>query len=152
MKRFWSKVKKTSHCWHWQGGKFKHGYGAFWFNGKNVKAHRFSWEQFNGRIPKGTGYHGICVCHACDNPSCVNPKHLFLGTNQDNRIDCVKKNRHNVAKGMGHYGTFFKNRDIKHIRSLYEKGSDTQQNIADKYGVSRSLISMIVNRVVWKHI
>ena len=91
MERFWNKVMKiveTDECWEWIAFKNKDGYGLFGYNGKNQKAHRVSWQLHNGPIPDG-----LCVLHKCDNPSCVNPNHLFLGTNADNIKDRVNKNR-----------------------------------------------------------
>lgn len=89
--RFWARVKKTSTCWLWTGAKIPDGYGSIWVEGKPTAAHRISWEIHHGKIPNG-----MCVLHDCpggDNPACVNPKHLFLGTKQDNAIDREKKGR-----------------------------------------------------------
>ena len=91
MTRFWSKVQKTDGCWLWTGsrnrtwayGRFRSGPGR-----RSVLAHRFAWELVHGPIPGG-----LFVCHHCDNPSCVNPEHLFLGTHTDNMRDMVNKGR-----------------------------------------------------------
>lgn len=94
MKRFWNKVKKTDYCWLWTAYTNSDGYGQFWFRGTMGKAHRFSWILHNGEIPKG-----VCVLHIeCDNPPCVNPDHLELGTDADNMQDCLKKGRHGNTK------------------------------------------------------
>jgi hypothetical protein len=85
-------------CWQWIGSVNKQGYGLTYLFGKFYIAHRASWRLFNGEIPRGNGYHGTCVLHRCDNPSCVNPKHLFLGTLKDNNQDMIKKNRHTGLK------------------------------------------------------
>jgi hypothetical protein len=90
-KRFWKFVAPMTDdrgCWEWAGA-LVNGYGSF----DHKKAHRVSWEMHFGPIPKSTGAHGTCVLHRCDNPSCVNPRHLFLGSNRDNAIDRERKGR-----------------------------------------------------------
>lgn len=88
--RFWKNVHKTeSGCWVWCGPQGHNGYGMFWNDGRSVRAHRLSLEMSTGkRIPTG-----MLVLHKCDNPPCVNPDHLFLGTHHDNAIDAVNKGR-----------------------------------------------------------
>jgi hypothetical protein len=95
MNRFWNKVNipSLSDCWEWQGSKNKHGYGHFKYKRKTHRAHRISWTLIKGEIPEG-----MCVLHRCDNRLCVNPFHLFLGTNQDNMDDKMKKNRHHSSQ------------------------------------------------------
>lgn len=92
--RFWKKVHKTSSCWLWTGSVDKGGYGRIWSIQSNtrLRTHRYSWELHNGPIPEGAQ-----VLHNCpdgDNPACVNPNHLFLGSNNDNVADMMKKGRH----------------------------------------------------------
>lgn len=92
MKReeFWSRVTKSEGCWTWNGAKQKFGYGWVWIDGEGSKnTHRVAYEIGVGPIPAGQ-----CVLHRCDNPPCVNPAHLFLGTKGDNTRDMVSKNRH----------------------------------------------------------
>lgn len=88
MDNFWSKVNKTETCWIWTGGKKGNGYGAFYVKRKSVLAHRYVLELMGINVPKN-----MVVCHTCDNPSCVRPDHLFIGTLRDNSNDMVKKNR-----------------------------------------------------------
>jgi hypothetical protein len=87
--RFWSKVDKSGECWVWTAKALcENGYGRFYVGKKPLRAHRYSWELANGPITDG-----LFVCHRCDNPPCVNPAHLFLGTHQDNMQDMVAKGR-----------------------------------------------------------
>lgn len=86
--RFWSKVDRTGDCWTWTGTRKEGGYGQFHYGGKTTKAHRVAWILTSGAIPDG-----MCVLHHCDNPPCVRPEHLFLGTLSDNMQDCAAKGR-----------------------------------------------------------
>lgn len=118
--RFWAKVDKNGpvvrpglgRCWIWVGAHWRlpdggRGYGSIHVGGKRVKCHRFAWELHNGPIPDGDGYHGTCVCHRCDNPACVNPDHLFLGTAKDNAIDAVRKGRRRGPNSIAALRTAF---------------------------------------------
>lgn len=86
--RFWPKVQKTKSCWLWSGATGRGDYGHFIVKRKLIKAHRFSWELVNGKIPSG-----LHCLHHCDNPPCVRPDHLFLGTDLDNARDAINKGR-----------------------------------------------------------
>ncbi len=94
-----SKVDPVTKCWNWNGASTVQGYGQTVYEGKSILAHRLSWIIHFGEIPKGEGFHGTCVLHKCDNPSCVNPDHLFLGSNQDNMDDMKRKGRQAWKKG-----------------------------------------------------
>lgn len=144
-RRFWEKVNKTKNCWHWIAGKDRCGYGIFRFRNKIQMAHRVSWIIRNKEIPLG-----LCVLHKCDNPSCVNPKHLFLGTKKDNAIDMVQKNRNYSPNNIGGIPKL-KNEDIGKIRQLNRKGT-TQKEIGKLFNVCPSHISKILSGDCWSHI
>ena len=146
VKRFWSKVdiKELDECWEWEAGKSFSGYGVFYFNGKSVRAHRMS------MIIKGLDIENWLVCHTCDNPPCVNPNHLFLGTYLDNVLDMVNKNRH--EKGTKKSKSKLSEIDVKHIKYMLKNGKVTQKWIADKFNIDRAVIRRIRNGESWNHI
>jgi hypothetical protein len=145
--RFWSKVKKTRSCWLWLGAKSPSGHGQISISGKMVGAHRFSYELHNGSIPKGIGYYGTCVCHSCDNPQCVNPKHLWTGTQRENLDDMVNKGR---IKGERHPRAKLTQRQVDKIRKLYSTGKYTQRKLGLMFGVNKTPIGYIINKINWK--
>lgn len=147
--RFWPKVLKAGpdDCWEWQGSRHPIGHGQLGRGARSdgvAYAHIVSWEFANGPVPDG-----LCVCHRCDNPPCVNPRHLFLGTHRENSADMKNKDRH--ARGSRHSNAKLNEESVKIIRAEYESGR-TQQDLADQYGVSRRLIGCIVHRVKWVHV
>jgi hypothetical protein len=129
-----------SGCWLWTGCVQAQGYGRFWKN-KHVRAHRVAWELHHGAVPSG-----MHVLHSCDTASCVNPGHLFLGTDSDNRRDCVKKVRH--AFGARSAGVKLTESQIREIRI----DQRSLRKIAKDYGVSYRAIGYIKNRITWKHV
>jgi len=150
--RFWEKVNKNGpihpihgQCWEWIGGKTINGYGRFSINKILYSATRVSWFLNRGDIPADESYHGICVCHHCDNTSCVNPDHLFLGTMKNNMKDCVKKNRKFVQKNEASPNCKFSNVLIEQIRNERKTGV-TERFLATKYNISRSHIHNILSR------
>ena len=144
--KFFERVQKTDNCWFWLAGKDEKGYGLFW-NKKTWRAHRFSWTIHYGKILRK-----LQVLHKCDNPSCVNPTHLFLGTNQDNVNDKMNKGRENPSKGSNHYISKLKEKDIPKIKILYKTGNFTLKEIAKKYKVYYTTIQKIVTNQTWKHV
>lgn len=145
--KFWSRVDKsqgTDGCWTWTAGKFQRGYGCMTMNNKSYETHRLSWQMHYGQIPDG-----IQVCHHCDNPSCVNPAHLFLGSIADNMVDKTRKGRQ--ARGSRHANAKLTEAQVLEIRDLRSKGM-TITALAKKYGVDHTLISYIVLRKGWTHI
>jgi hypothetical protein len=133
--RFWAKVQKTDTCWLWIGSLLtRGGYGQL---GGGVKAHRVSWELHHGPIPDG-----MHVCHHCDNPPCVNPAHLFLGTSGDNARDKARKGR---APTPGAKLTYEIAQEIRRRHAAGEQGAD----LATDYGVTPSNIQYILRRDSW---
>lgn len=152
--RFWKFVDRNGpihlvhgQCWVWTGGKFRRGYGAFHAKGKQLKAHRFSWELHYGAIPDE-----LRVCHHCDNTACVNPAHLFLGTDADNVADRDKKERQ--ARGEQQRHARLTAEQVRDIRRRYVKNSAMNGStaLAIEFGVSHHAILCIISRQTWKHI
>jgi len=143
---FLNKINKTnSGCWIWQGSACGDGYGFFQINGKRYKPHRYSFEHYNGPIPKG-----MFVCHKCDIPLCVNPAHLWLGTLQDNHNDMMIKGRHGYGKQLGKNNPSAKltEQQVLEIRSL----PGPNWKLAIQYNVSKNTIDCIKNRKSWTHL
>ena len=155
---FWDKVDKQgpNDCWEWQGANRGNGYGAMKLDEHVVSAHRIAWTIMNGEIPTS-----LLVCHHCDNKTCVNPKHLFLGTQADNMRDAYRKGRITLPanradtqfqKGERHPGSKLTDNVVLDIRQIYQGGSVTYRDLSKYYDVDRSLIYQIVKRKKWTHI
>ena len=162
--RFWSRVRKSASCWEWIGPKTKDGYGRLSRDGKQVRAHRASYEMRHGPIRSG-----MVVCHRCDNPSCVNPDHLFLGTAADNVRDMHTKGRANVpSRSGGQHWTKYKpdriarggtakrspltDGAVLEIRRRFRDGGVTQRALAADFGTTYKNINLIVHGKTWKHL
>lgn len=152
--RFWIKFDRPKEgCWEWNGSKDGCGYGMIKRGGygrsghSTMRAHTLSWMLHNGPIPNK-----LCVLHKCDNTSCVNPKHLFLGTPADNAHDRDKKGRHKLFYGEEHPMHKLVNSDIKAIRRLYSKKKRNGVKLAKKYNISYTTLYRITNYQLWTHI
>jgi hypothetical protein len=179
-RRFWSKVDKGGDCWVWTASLDRKGYGQIAITANGSKrprgAHRVAWELTHGPIPSG-----LCVCHRCDNPRCVRPDHLFLGTVGDNNRDMWRKGRGNpngftpssralalerLPRGDNHYsrknpervlrgernGNAILTPDI--VRALRQRraSGESLRVLAAEYGVSEPTVSAIATRRLWRHV
>lgn len=145
--RFLAKVQKTDGCWNWTGYTRK-GYGMIREGGRycrRLQAHRLAYEFFVSPIPNG-----MCVCHHCDNPTCVNPQHLFVGSHVDNRADTVAKNRQ--ARGERNGQAKLTSRQVHAIREQHQAWSHQfgAKALARRYGVHRSTIFDILSGEHWR--
>lgn len=151
--RFWKYTNKLGpihpiqgRCWVWTKCTDGDGYGQFQVLGEN-KAHRVAYKLFVGEIPQG-----LKVLHGCDNPSCVNPKHLFVGTHEDNMLDMTDKCR--AAKGEDNGNSKLTEGKVKEIRSRYKPKHpvDGRAALAREFGVHDTAIYQVVFRKIWKHV
>lgn len=144
---FWAGVEKSSGCWVWTGTKVgrdgRHLYGTVTFQRRTYRAHRLSWMLHFGEVPSG-----MFVCHKCDNPPCVRPDHLFLGTNADNMADMAAKGRAHRNLGPLNVKSKLTPRDVQYIRRTYVRGSSTAgaPALAAELGVSSSSVFHVLNR------
>ena len=139
--RFWSKVTRSDGCWEWQAYRDARGYGKFGVGMGCYLAHRLS--HF---IATGTDPGRLHVCHRCDNPPCVNPDHLFLGTARDNSHDREAKGRGNQPRGLANGRAKLSDDDVRGIRRMIRQGF-THRATADEFGVSESYVSNIISGI-----
>jgi len=145
--RFWSKVDvgEKNECWIWQGKK-SDGYGRFYLQGRRVYAHRYAWELANEmKIPDG-----LLVLHSCDEPSCVNPAHLHLGTQAQNMREMKEKGRSTYGERNGM--AVLDEPSVKMIRNLHQQGKLSAKEIAQVAGVSYSQVKKIIRGERWTHV
>lgn len=142
--RLWAKITKSDDCWEWTAGRMGRGYGAIKHGGRMRSAHRVMWELANGPIPKG-----LFVLHRCDNPLCVRPDHLFLGTQADNMRDCAVKGR--TSRNERHGRSKLLPDQVREIRARQSNG-ETHASIASRFGVSEGCIDRIINGKNWRYL
>lgn len=145
-KIFFSKVSKTKNCWLWTGYKNNKGYGSFLYP-KGTLAHRYSYLVHNGEIPDD-----MMVCHSCDNPSCVNPEHLWIGTAQNNMDDCIRKNRNKIVTVRGEENGLSKLNERQVCEILKNENKLTQKEFANKFRCDQTTIHYVQYGKTWKHI
>jgi hypothetical protein len=146
--RFWKYVNKDTgtSCWEWTGCLEIAGYGKLRVNGKNIKAHRFSYQLHKGEIPDG-----MFILHSCDNPKCIRPDHLSIGTHAENMRDMINKNRDNKAKGSAAGQAKLTENQVIEIKQKLNLGIK-QKIIAQEYNIDDSNISRIKTGKNWAHI
>src|SRR5882672_8186088 len=133
--------KLETPCWEWQGSRDKDGYGI----STPGRAHRKSYEKFIGPIPEK-----LCVLHRCDNPPCINPDHLFVGTHKDNKTDCMTKGRHAYGEQIGN--SKLTENQVTEIRYLFEVENLTTVEIARQFGINNTTVGRIAKSRVWQHL
>lgn len=141
---FESRIQKTDSCWLWTGRLTKQGYGQRKIGDKLMPAHRAAWLLLRGSIPDG-----MCVCHRCDVRNCVNPDHLFIGTNDDNMADMVAKRRQPL--GRRNAAAKLTEADVQAIRTARANGQSAMA-LAKAYGLYFSTVYKIVRRETWRHV
>ena len=146
--RFLAKINyggnpRLASCWLWTDKPDTYGYGQFCLNGKKPRAHRVSYELFEGKIPDG-----LIVRHTCHNPTCVNPAHLIVGTDLDNSNDKKRAGRQARQKGEANGRAKLPESAVREIRDL--AGRFLQRELAEVYGVSPQQIGRIINNKTWK--
>ena len=148
MNLFWNKVKRRGkkQCWDWLAYRNPGGYGMFWYKKRLQLAHRVSWQIHKGSIPKG-----LCVLHVCDNPSCVNPEHLWLGTRIDNNNDKVRKGRAQHMFGEENGRARFTKEQVLELRQLWHAGA-TLSELAGRFARPAASIHHAVSGYTWSHL
>ncbi len=147
---FWSKVAKGEGCWTWTACRYTQGYGGFGikYEGKwyLALAHRVAYLLTHETLPPSAA-----VCHSCDNPACVRPDHLWLGTRKDNAQDCLAKGRWAVIEGDQHGNARLTSAAVRVARQRHADGYGVTA-LAHEYGVSQPTMSDALRRVTWKSV
>jgi len=150
----YTSLKKENGCIEWKGSRDVYGYGQFCIKSENetknkfVFAHRESYRFFNGELPEK-----LNVCHRCDNPCCVNPKHLWIGTHQQNHKDMHKKGReeHGAPKGKFCHSAKINEEKVRIIRKMLNAGY-SQTEVGRIFGIGQASVWKIKNWISWKHV
>ena len=155
--RFWRFVQQGDGCWEWTGHRALKGYGLITrdHRGGLRTAHRLSWEIHYGPIPAG-----LCVCHRCDNPPCVRPDHLFLGTAGENSLDMWAKGRGKPIvfdparhrRGEDAPSAKLTEDNVRLIRQMYAEGNISQSALGRRFGITQGAVWLIVSRQRWAHV
>lgn len=143
---FWRYVEKTDDCWVWRGHRSPDGYGQVTYNGRIRRAHRVAWELEHGSVPDD-----LCVCHACDNPLCVNTSHLWVGTHAANARDRAQKGRSADRRGERSPAAVLTKDDVKEIRRRRSRG-ETYRSITSDFEVSKAAVIMADKGDTWSHV
>ena len=150
--RFWKYTEvpiETDACWLWTGTRDRYGYGRIHIaGGRNFGAHRVAYGLLVGPIPAG-----MCVCHRCDNPGCVNPRHLFVASQEDNMRDMIRKGRTALCgvRGVDHWRAKFSPEEINELRRLVASGM-SQAEAGRLFHMSHTNVSNVVHRRTWKNL
>lgn len=149
--RFWANVEKTDGCWLWMGAKNGNGYGSMQYDGRICGAHRLMlfWDKkLDSPVYNGDRKQGF-VLHSCDNPQCVNPGHLSVGSARKNAVDMLSRGRAERPAGHLHPRALFTPEQIKYIRRSVDTGDLRQVDLAREFKTSRSVIYEIIHRLVY---
>jgi len=143
-------IRSDEECWEWLGAKDGGGYGAYGSpHLSENKSHRIMWEMYYGKIPLDDVGNTLYVLHKCDNSSCCNPGHLFLGTNKDNMKDKVKKERQSRLFGLRNGRSIMNREKVINLRQLYSTRKYSYKALVKLFGISQSQVARIIKNQSW---